>query len=143
MTAKSDVLMHSLTNPETEVISLDGDPKDWPLEDRPVCYIAAYYTANPTHGAHAAIQMFNDLNELGWVPIVPHTNLLIDLVSPQTPDYWYSFDKAILKRCDALFVCGDPLSSESVGVRDEIIFATKHEIPVFYEAIPAKDRYER
>lgn len=106
-----------------------------------MAYIACFYTANPTHGTAMAVKMFDKLVEAGWLPIVPHTNLLIDLLSPRTADFWYSFDRGQLRRCDALFVCDDMRTQKSQGVKDEIAYANRLCIPVFYEVVEAKDRY--
>ncbi len=119
------------------------DPLDWSLEDRPVIYVAAFYSANPAHGLTTAADAYAMLFERGWIPMVPHTTFLLDALYPNTPEHWYAYDKALLKRCDAMYVCGDHTTAHSAGVLEEIAYATKHDIPVFYDIIDAKDRYSR
>jgi hypothetical protein len=123
------------------VISLDGDPKLWPIEERPVAYLAGFYSANPAHGLANTADWFRQLTDSGWVVLVPHVGLMLDVLYPQPPSAWCAYDKALLRRCDAMFVIDDPLTKESSGVRDEIRFAVKNDIPVFYEVVEAKDRY--
>lgn len=117
-------------------------PKTEELHERPLIYVAGYYSANPMHGLHNAIQWAEMLEEKGWCAYVPHMNALWDAVSPNTPEHWYAYDLALLKRCDAMFVCGDPKTKESHGVSKEIEFCTKYDIPVFYEIVEEKDRYD-
>jgi hypothetical protein len=125
------------------ILALDGDPLDWPLEDRPVIYVAGYYSACPTHGVRNAVQAYEELLAVGWIPLVPHASMLLDMLAPNTPDFWYSYDLALLARCDAMYVCSDILTRDSTGVDKEITFCLTHDIPVYYEVIPAKDRYSR
>lgn len=120
---------------------LDGDPRDWPLSERPTIYVAGYYSANPTHGTANAAAAFQPLVDAGWIPLVPHVSLLLDMFCPNTPSFWYGYDKALLRRCDAMYVCPDSLTASSTGVRDEIAYARKHDIPIFTTIVDAKDRY--
>jgi hypothetical protein len=105
---------------------------DRPLWDRPLMYVAGYYSANPTHGTRNAAAWFEPLVELGWIPIIPHMSLLLDILAPNTPEFWYGYDLAILNTCKAMFVCPDRLTEESTGVKHEIAFAVLAGIPVFY-----------
>jgi len=123
--------------------SLASDPMTWPLEERPVIYVAGYYSACPTQGTANAITAFDALLAVGWIPLVPHASLVVDMLSPHPPEFWYAFDMALLARCDAMYVCEDALTAKSTGVRDEIAFAVRHDIPVFHTVVEAKDRYER
>ncbi|MBW2596976.1 MAG: DUF4406 domain-containing protein [Deltaproteobacteria bacterium] len=123
------------------VISLDGDPRDWPLEERPMIYVAGYFSNNPMHGTANACAEAERLLEAGWLPVIPHINIIWDMLAPKTPDFWYRYDIALLRRCDALYVCPGVLSEHSKGVNEEIIEARECDMPVFYEIIEAKDRY--
>jgi len=124
------------------LITESDDPKDWPLHDRPVIYVAGYFSANPMHGTRNAMIAFEALLEAGWLPFVPHASIVLDMLSPHTPDFWYEYDMGMLERCDAMYVCPDALTKESTGVAKEIGFCTEHDIPIFHEIIEAKDRYE-
>ena len=127
---------------EPKPITMDGDPREWLLEDRPVIYVAGYFSANPMHGTANAVKAAEKLLDAGWLPYVPHVNLIWDIAAPHTPNFWYAYDLGMLKRCDAMYVCSDSLTPDSTGVNDEIVACTKYGIPVFYEIVEAKDRYE-
>lgn len=103
------------------------------LRDRPLVYVAGYFSANPMHGTANAVNAFDRLVSLGWLPLVPHASIIVDMLSPHTSEFWYELDLGLLKRCDAMFVCDDPLTAESSGVAREIRFAKQHGIPVFTE----------
>jgi len=124
-----------------DAIALDGDPLTWPLEERPVIYVAGYYSACPTQGVANAVEAYEKLLAVGWIPLVPHVSMLIDMLAPNTPEMWYGYDKALLARCDFMYVCPDYLTAHSGGVLNEIEFATKHGIPILYDVVAAKDRY--
>lgn len=129
-------------NPKDDcILKCDGDPKDWPLRERPLIYVAGYFSANPMHGTANAVKAFDALLEAGWLPLVPHASIVLDMLSPRTPEFWYEYDLGLLLRCDAMYVCQDPLTPESTGVAKEITYALEHDIPVFYEVVEAKDRY--
>ena len=119
----------------------NDDPLDWPLQDRPVIYVAGYYTACPTQGIRNAVDAYDALLAVGWVPLVPHISFMLDVLSPAPPEFWYAYDMALLARCDAMYVCQDYLSAHSTGVLNEIAFAEANDIPIFYDVVPAKDRY--
>ena len=112
------------------------------IKDRPVIYVAGYYTASPTHGTRNAMLAFDELLARGWLPLVPHVSLLLDIHSPHTPEFWYAYDIALMMRCDAVYVCGDPDTKRSEGVAREIETALRFGIPVFFDLIDAKDRYD-
>lgn len=106
---------------------------------RPMIYVAGYYSHNPAHGIRNAADAWNSLLEMGWLPIVPHTTFLVDMLYPQTPAFWYAYDMAILARCDAIYVCQDTITSTSVGVGEEIRFAWRNNIPVFNNLASARE----
>jgi nucleoside 2-deoxyribosyltransferase len=134
-------------SPETDycpsALCESDDPRDWLLEDRPLAYIAGYYTANPAQGVGNAAKMFQLLLDAGWLPVVPHTSIVLDMLCPQTPETWYALDRGLLQRCDAIFICEDCLTEQSVGVRDEIAYAARLDIPIFFKVIPAAERYSQ
>lgn len=127
--------------PSGGTIDCAGDPKDWPLHERPLVYVAGYYSANPAHGTANAVKAFDRLLDAGWLPFVPHASIVVDMLSPRTPEFWYEVDLGYLLRCDAMYVCPDALTRESTGVQREIEFCKTHDIPVLYWVIEAKDRY--
>lgn len=104
--------------------------------NRPLLYIAGYYTANPAHGVANAASFFNEAYDKGWLPIIPHANIVIDMLAPQTAQFWYEYDLALLKRCDALFVAPDVVTRLSTGVSEEVTFAVDNNLPVYSDHIP-------
>ena len=106
------------------------DPLDLPLSERPLIYVAGYFSANPMHGTANAVKAFDALLEVGWLPYVPHASIVVDMLSPHTPEFWYSYDIGIFKRCDAMYVCQDPLTAKSTGVGAEMAYAWDHDIPI-------------
>jgi nucleoside 2-deoxyribosyltransferase len=97
--------------------------------DRPLVYIAGPYThPDPVANTHAVITFASELIDEGLVtPVVPHLTLLWHAVSPRPLDFWYAYDVALLRRCDALF----RVEGASSGADMEIEFAEANGIPVF------------
>ena len=98
-------------------------------EDRPLVYIAGPYThPDPVANTNAVIAVASELIDEGLVtPLVPHLTLLWHLVAPRPLDFWYAYDVALLRRCDALF----RIEGVSSGADMEVEFAATHRIPVF------------
>src|ERR1039458_2979431 len=89
--------------------------------DRPLVYQASpFQFPNPIHNSHDAIVSADTLDATGLVTVyVPHLNLVWDLVCKHTPEFWYSFDLAILAKCNALL----RIPGKSQGADDEVRFA--------------------
>jgi nucleoside 2-deoxyribosyltransferase len=101
--------------------------------DKPLVYVAGYYSANPAHGTREACDAFEKILSYDVVPLVPHMSLLLDIVHPHDADFWYEYDLALLARCDAMFVIPNSRPTiESTGVHNEIAFCEAHGIPVVY-----------
>ncbi len=93
-----------------------------------IVYIAHPYTHDdPVANTHQAIEWANVLIACGFVPYVPHLNLLWHLVTPRPVAFWYDYDLNFLKRCDAVLRVGGP----STGADAEVATAKQHGIPVF------------
>ena len=91
-------------------------------------YVAGPYThPDPVENTHNVIQVANQLIEAGFVPFVPHINLVWHLVTPKPPEYWYEWDLEWLERCDCLL----RLPGESSGADKEVERAKELGIPVF------------
>jgi hypothetical protein len=97
-------------------------------QDRPLVYVAGPYTKpDPVENTNAVIALASELIDEGLVtPVVPHLTLLWHLVRPRPLDFWYAYDVAILKRCDAVF----RMAGESRGADMEVEFAEDHGLPV-------------
>lgn len=116
---------------------------DRPLYDRPLLYIAGFYSANPAHGLANACEWFAPALDAGWLPLVPHVTFLVDALAPRLPSFWYEYDKGLLLVCSAMFVCPDPFTKDSEGVNDEIAFAHAHDIPVLTKMLSPEEVYAR
>lgn len=99
----------------------------------PIVFICAPYSARTGRDIAFNIRLARDYarqlaaNELGF--ICPHTNSA-HMHDIGDIEYWYEMYLAILEQCDAMLVVGR--WQASVGCRAEIVFATKHSIPTFY-----------
>jgi hypothetical protein len=110
------------------------------MTDKPLVYLAAPYSKNPVRWTSLVMELANILQgESGeghcWC-FIPHLTLFYELQYPRLPDFYYEWDKAVLKRCDMMYVMQG--SEDSVGVQAEIIFAKEHKIPVI-RSRPALD----
>lgn len=93
-------------------------------------YIAGPYTHGVvSHNVRRAIDIGMKIGDLGFIPIIPHLNHLIDFVTPRSYDYWLAEDMELLRDCDALF----RLPGHSPGAEKEIEFCNDNNIPVFDE----------
>jgi hypothetical protein len=99
--------------------------------EKPLVYVAGpYIHPDPVENTHNTIEAAEILHNTGWfTAYVPHLSLLWHVVAPHTADYWYAYDLAILKRCDALL----RRPGQSMGADNEVTFANDHDIPVFYD----------
>lgn len=98
-------------------------------DERPLVYIAAPYSKpDPVANTHKAIRTANELVDAGLVtPHVPHLTHVWHLVTPRPIDFWYEYDLALLRRCDAVL----RIDGESTGADGEVAYAEKVGIPVF------------
>lgn len=106
-------------------------------------YVAGYFSANPMHGTANAVKAFDALIEAGWCPVVPHASIVLDMLSPRDPEFWYAYDLALLERCDAMYVCPDDVTQWSQGVAKEVVFCSKKDIPVIHEMMTPEEMYDR
>src|SRR5665213_2523774 len=98
---------------------------------RPLVYLAGPYSSQPVTNTNKAIHMAEDIQSSGLVTVVvPHLNLLWDMLCSHTDEYWYSYDLSLLARCDALL----RIVGKSPGADNEISYAMEKHIPVFYES---------
>lgn len=108
------------------------------MTERPLVYVAGYYSAHPAHGTKDACDAWFCLLGQGVTPLVPHLGLLLDILHPMKKEFWYEYDLALLARCDAMFVVPQVNPGlESEGVQNEIAFAKEHGIPVIYHSYSA------
>ena len=92
-------------------------------------YIAAPYTyPDPIENTNKVIKTAEQIIQVGHLPYIPHLNLLWHIVVPHPPEFWYAYDLAILKRCDALL----RVEGLSEGVEREVQFAIDNNILIIY-----------
>ena len=88
------------------------------------------YVAGPITKGNTLVNLRNgmmaglELVKLGYVPFVPHNDMIQYMLDPETLDYEtiLSMDLAWVERCDALL----RLPGESPGADREVAHATKH-----------------
>ena len=92
-------------------------------------YIAAPYAhPDPIENTNKVIKIAEQVIQAGHIPYIPHLNLLWHIVVPHPPEFWYAYDLAILKRCDALLL----VEGLSEGVEREVQFAIDNNILIIY-----------
>lgn len=98
--------------------------------ERPLVYVAAPYTSGDSVANTAnVVRAAGRLADTGLVtPFVPHLTMLWHLVEQRPLEWWYSYDLAILRRCDALL----RLAGASTGADREVQFAQGRGVPVFF-----------
>jgi hypothetical protein len=108
---------------------------------RPRAYVAGPYTAKTVDKRDANIRTADaagrDLLALGYAPIVPHNNTAAwELDSRFAHDDFLEADFSLLAVCSLVVVVGD--WQHSAGTKQEIEFATRNGIPIFYgtDAVP-------
>lgn len=100
------------------------------LQDKLV-YVAYFYTRGDcVENTHDAIMYGEALVDMGIVPYVPHVSLMWHLIAPRPAEFWYGYDLAILRRCDAMIVMGDA-EVDSFGVQLEVQACMDWGIPVY------------
>jgi len=100
-------------------------------EFTPLVYVAGPITIpDPIWNTHTAVLVADRLYNSGLcVPLVPHMNLLWHFIVPHDVEYWYKYDLAVMKRCEAVL----RLPGESKGAEAEVAQAVAWRLPVFYD----------
>lgn len=92
-------------------------------------YIAGPYSIGDVQAnVDRAIDVADQLAELGFAPYVPHLMHYWHLRHSHGWDFWIAIDTEFLRTCDALL----RLPGESKGVMFEAGFATACGIPIFH-----------
>jgi len=99
---------------------------------------AAYRYPDPFLNARRAIEAADKLSAAGYIPFVPHLDVLWHFVTPREERFWREWNKAWLRKCDAVV----RLDGESEGADDEVEDALMLGLPVFegVEALVGTDR---
>lgn len=77
-----------------------------------------------------SIEIWNKLVEKGHVPINPLLSHYTNKYFPRKQEFWYLYDLAILKRCDAILING---MESSRGVRLEFSSAKEWGLQIFMD----------
>lgn len=71
---------------------------------------------NPQVNVHRAVLAADIASTRGWTPFIPHLNVLWNMITPHTEEYYIEWDKAWLAKCDDLLRLPGP----SVGADNEV-----------------------
>lgn len=91
------------------------------------------YIAGPYSQGHKKMNVFNAMAcgekviQKGGLPLIPHLSHFWDEKFPKPINWWYSYDKELLKKCDYLV----RLHGESKGADDEVELALVLGIKVY------------
>jgi hypothetical protein len=100
-----------------------------------ICYVAGSYRSDTPDGVTKNIELARTMGiclwERGFTAIVPHLNTAhFEDDCDCEPETYLLGDLEILARCDAIVVL--PNYEKSMGTLDEISFAARRGIPIFY-----------
>jgi hypothetical protein len=92
-------------------------------------YVAGPYTEGDTmYNVRKAVNVGCDLRTDGWAVIVPHRNLIDEILGWAEPHaVWLAEDLEIISRCDAVF----RIDGASPGADAEVAEAKRLGLPVF------------
>jgi hypothetical protein len=92
-------------------------------------YIAGPYTKGDVAvNVKKAMDVANDLMNLGFAPYCPHLTHFMHINNPQPYEKWLELDNQFVPACDALL----RIAGESSGADKEVELAKSHGLPVFY-----------
>ena len=97
------------------------------MKPRYVFVSAPYTNPDPVQNVRRAILAGDRLREAGYIPFVPHLDLVWNLLAPHGLDYWLEWDKAWIAKCDALV----RLDGYSPGGDEEVRYAEELGLPVY------------
>ena len=101
-------------------------------------YIAGPYTAGDVaQNVKRAMDIANDLIELGHAPYCPHLTHFLHMNNYQPYEKWLEIDLAYLEIADAVI----RLPGESKGADREVEFAEKNHIKVFLSLDDFRQNY--
>lgn len=92
-------------------------------------YIAGPYTSNPEENTKTAINVWERLFNMDFVPFCPHLMHYIEKIHPHPYKQMMGYDIEWLKQCDCVY----RFAGESKGADEEVAIAKKIGIPVFYD----------
>lgn len=98
------------------------------MTDRPWVYIAGPYSqGDPVTNTRAACEAGDRVWAVGFMPVVPHSNLIWHAMHPKPVAFWYDYDLHLLRRCEHLI----RLPGDSPGADVECTKAIEWQIPCY------------
>jgi hypothetical protein len=92
-------------------------------------FISGPYTlGDVAQNVKGAMEVANELIELGYAPFCPHLTHFLHLNHAQPYEKWLEIDVSFLRVCDAVI----RIPGESTGADSEVRIASELGIPVFY-----------
>ena len=107
---------------------------EWYLDDRDDMHKIKIFISGPYSlgdiavNVKKAMDISNELMNHGFAPYCPHLTHYLHINNPQPYEKWLELDLEYLKVCDGLL----RLPGKSSGADNEVEFARKYKIPVFY-----------
>ena len=86
-----------------------------------------------------AMDLSNQLMEIGYAPYCPHLTHFLHIINPQPYEKWLELDIEYLKICDALI----RIPGISSGADKEEQFAIANNIPVFNSIIKLSNHFNK
>lgn len=91
-------------------------------------YVCGPYTiGDVTENVKLAMDLTNELINLGFAPYCPHLTHFLHMNNHQPYEKWIELDLEYLKICDAVL----RIPGKSLGAETEVDFAIKNSIPVY------------
>jgi hypothetical protein len=97
-------------------------------KDKIYIFVSCPYSDNPAANVRKAIDVCEELMNMGYFPIAPNIWHFHDIIHPHHYSVWLDTALAWIEKCDAVLKLGD-----SNGTQKEEMHAKEHEIPVFGE----------
>lgn len=100
------------------------------MDSKPKIYVAGPYTSGDVaQNVRKAIDIANELADLGFAPYVPHFTHFWHIIHPRPYEFWLEHDNEYLPVCDGVF----RIAGASNGADKEVKYAESLEIPVFFD----------
>lgn len=97
---------------------------------KPKVYVAGPYTkGSVVANVRKAIEVGNQLAEMGYVPFIPHLNHFWNLLFSHEYEFWLNYDLEWVAICNAIL----RMPGESNGADREVVLADSKNIPIFFD----------
>lgn len=110
------------------------------MENKPRIYVAGPYSVGDhQENVNHAIDIGNQLMDMGFVPFVPHMSHYLHQRKERDYEHWMAFDLEWLKLCDAIY----RMDGKSSGADREVQYAESVNMPVFYDMTAVEKYYKK